>query len=360
MYLMENSLLSPKQSGFRKNYGIYDPTIDLVSFIHNSFNQRLNVLCIYIDMAKAFNSLDVNILLEKLYSLGFEGKELELLKSYSTQRKQITIFDGMVSSSGTVEYGVAQGSVLGPLLFSIYFNDLPNIFNKLQIRMYADDAVLYSAFDGSAKLDEFIAEVNAELDLFSIWCRANLLTVNTSKTKCMVFRPQRMRNDDQLTPVQGNLYLNDSKLEFVSHYRYLGIELDCQWKMEKHVEKTIGKVRPLLYTLAKVKHYVDCQTGLAIFKAYILPMLEFGLYLIDNHVLIDKLQKLQNKALRICFEENNCSPSYPLHCKSNLLSLDLRRVCSLLNFINLKLIKGEGTFAYDTRQGNRSEAVEVG
>lgn len=113
-YLSEHKLLSDKQVGLRKFYGIHDATIDLVNFIHTKFNEKKQVLCIYVDMAKAFYALSIDILLEKLQRLGFEGKALELLKSYSENRRQVTILNGCTSEEGQVEFGVAQGSVLGP------------------------------------------------------------------------------------------------------------------------------------------------------------------------------------------------------------------------------------------------------
>lgn len=130
-YLMEYNLLSPKQTGFRKNFGIQDATIDLVSFVQERFNDKR---MFYVYTSTWPRSLDIGILLSKLESLGFEGTFLKLLKRYSTGRRQVTNFNGCISKVGTVEFGVAQGSVLGPLLFSIYMNDLPTIFTILDVR----------------------------------------------------------------------------------------------------------------------------------------------------------------------------------------------------------------------------------
>lgn len=351
-YLSEHNLLSTKQSGFRKHYGIHDATIDLVNFMHSRFNEKKHVLCIYIDMAKAFNSLSINILMAKLQRLGFDGKSLELLKSYSEQRKQVTNFNGDTSDVGSVEFGVAQGSVLGPLLFSVYMNDLPNIFVTLDIRMYADDTVLFCEIDPKLDLCSVVSKVNHELDLFGHWCRNNLLTVNTSKTKCMLFTAGKFVK----LPALIRLFLNGSVLSFVPVYRYLGVDLDAHLTMENHVNRIIARVRTSMYSLAKLRFYVNERDSVQMFKTYILPVLEFGLYLIDKPKLIDKLQKLQNKALRICLREPNTSPSYQLHCKINLLSLDLRKRSTILNFINIKLLRGDSTFSWDNRNDNRTRA----
>lgn len=115
-------------------------------------------------------------------------------------------------------------------------------------------------------------------------------------------------------------------------------------------------MRPLLYSLAKLRFFVNNDTSVLIYKTYILPVLEFGLYLVDNVTLVEKLQKLQNKALRICLREVNTSPSYPLHCATNLLSLDMRRACTLMSFMNIKLLRGDDTFKMETRNDNRTRA----
>lgn len=111
-----------------------------------------------------------------------------------------------------------------------------------------------------------------------------------------------------------------------------------------------------IYSLAKLRYYVNQKDSVQMYKTYILPVLEFGLYLVDKPNQIDKLQKLQNKALRICLREPNTAPSYQLHCKVNLLSLNLRKRCTILNFINMKLLRDDYTFDWDTRNDNRTQA----
>lgn len=354
LYLMEHGLLSSKQAGFRKNYGIQDPTIDLIRFVHDRFNERKNVLCIYIDMAKAFNSLAIDILLAKLENLGFQGSFLKLLESYSTNRRQFTNFNGFLSKSGGVEFGVAQGSVLGPLLFSLYMNDLPTIFDVLDIRMYADDTVLFCELNRDGDIGRTVEKVNAELENFSQWCRFNFLTVNTSKTKCMLFSPSCMSK--QMLNEKLQIRLNGEILGFVDTYRYLGVELDTKLDMEAHVNNVIRKARPLLYSLAKLRHYVNLDTSVIMYKTYILPVVEFGLYLVDKPAQVNRLQKLQNRAMRICFRESNTSPSFPLHVRADLLSLKLRRRCTLLGFINMKSLRGDPTFPMSNRNDNRTRA----
>lgn len=100
-------------------------------------------------------------------------------------------------------------------------------------------------------------------------------------------------------------------LGFVNHYRYLGVALDPQLTMEHHVDGVVNKAKPLLYTLAKLRYYVTWQTSVRIYKTYILPIIEFGLFLVDDKIVAERLQKLQNKALCICLHEEKTSPSFP-------------------------------------------------
>lgn len=136
MYLQEHKLLSNKQAGFRWYYGVHDPLIDLTTFVNRNFNKGKIVLCIYVDLARAFNSLDNSIIVDKIEKLGFKDNMLQLLRDYTLNRKQVMNLDDNLSSVGTVKYGVAQGSVLWPLLLSLYMNNLPDIFNILDLRIH--------------------------------------------------------------------------------------------------------------------------------------------------------------------------------------------------------------------------------
>lgn len=267
------------------------------------------------------------------------------------------MFDGTKSSSESISHGVAQGSVLGPLLFSIYINDLPNVFKILNDRMYADDTVLFCEIkkgDGEKR----IKEVNNELSIFSEWCKKFFLTINVQKTRCMMFSSSKQRINNEFHGTLPELFLNNVKLAYVEQYRYLGIELDSHLKMDSHMEKIIRRCKPMLYSLAKLRSYINESTAIEIYKTYMMAILENGLYLVDNPVLVEKLQKIQNRALRISYRKQNTHPSFLLHLKAHLLSLDLRRKCSLMNYINLKLVKGDSTFELKLSNDNRIQGSE--
>lgn len=264
-YLEVNVLLCKEQSGFRKNHSTYDPVVDLVTFISRSFNNGKCVLCIYIDLAKAFNSLDCTKLISKISSLGVCGNILDLLTDYLTNRQQLTNLCGTLSPLDVVDYGVPQGSILGPTLFNIYMNDLPKIFETMSVRMYADDTVLFKEIDVESDIEDQICKINKDLVMFGSWCKQNKLTINVTKSKGMLFTAPLSKYRNMDTAVLPDLLLNGTKLSYVKVYRYLGIDLDNHLKMEDHLNSIINKVRPVVYKLSKIRYIVDSDLAVRIY-----------------------------------------------------------------------------------------------
>lgn len=279
-YLESNELLCREQSGFRRNHGTHNPIIDLTDYINKQFNDGGFVVCIFVDLAKAFNSLDCQVLVEKLSRLGIRENVLKLLADYLGDRKQFVNLNGSISSLRRVKYGVPQGSVLGPLLFSAYMNDLPEFFNYLRVKMYADDTVFYCGVSRK-NLAGQVERINCELKMFSEWCRKNKGTLNVEKTKCVLFTPNLKKLKRELGDSYIDLTMGGKKLNFVDSYCYLGLELDQCLTMSSHLRKVVNKVRPLLYKLGKLCYYIDNTTAVRIYKTYILPVIEHGLYALD-------------------------------------------------------------------------------
>lgn len=354
-YLEINNLICPEQSGFRRNYGILDPISDLCVYINRKFNEGKHVICVYIDLAKAFNSLDWSTLVKKLSCLGIRNNFLGLLSDYLQNREQIVTLNGILSDVGYVNHGVPQGSTLGPTLFSIYMNDLPRNINGMYTKMYADDTVLYYEFDKKVSLNDQLKNFNTQLEVLSDWCNYNKVTINVEKSMCMLFTPSLVSRDS-FWKNEPELWLNGSRLKVVHSYRYLGMDLDEHLKFDKLYDNALNKARTKMFTLLKLRKYVDAKIALQIYKTYVLPIIEFGLLFMDNYYVrqIARLQKIQNKCLRICYGKPKMSPSFPLHTRAKLLPLRMRRKCQLLCLMNKKLIKEDGTFVIERRKRNSS------
>ena len=208
-------MLTNHQYGFRQNRStaraIYDP-------VENKLlnNDKNNPGCaIYLDLQKCFDSVDREILINKLYRIGIRGPTLNLLRSYLTDRYQYTVVNGISSAIQLVEYGVPQGSTLGPLLFLIFVNDMPLISDKIMIKLFADDSLLYITGNDAHQIQ---TTIDNELPKIEDWFVSNKLTINASKTVYMYMGP-RSQNTSM------NIMLHDENLEQVDTVKYLGVTM---------------------------------------------------------------------------------------------------------------------------------------
>ena len=185
-FLEEHKILSSKQFGFRKNSSTTLAIIEMSERIRESIENKKYGCGIFIDLSKAFDTINHNILLEKLEHYGIRGIPLLWFKSYLSNRKQYVYLNGESSSIEDIISGVPQGSVLGPLLFLLYINDLPNISNTLKFFLFADDTHIFCEADSMEKLE---ITVNKELRHLYTWLNVNRLALNIEKTNFISFHP---------------------------------------------------------------------------------------------------------------------------------------------------------------------------
>ena len=213
----EDYYLAPQQHGFRPEKSTSTAVFDMLKESYNHWNEKLYQTCVFIDFARAFDCIDHNILLAKLKLYGLDEKAIAFISSYFSNRYQFTKVDGHVSDISKVTYGTAQGSILGPLIFIIYVNDLfYQIKEKESIIMYADDTLLMSS---SSNIEESVSECQLKLDTIVTWCRKNKLTMNIKKNKCMFI------NAGGCIPTT-RLSVNNTPLDVVKTFEYLGMHVD--------------------------------------------------------------------------------------------------------------------------------------
>ena len=188
--MKNNNLFYKKQYGFQKNCSTEHAILELVKQITNSFEKSNYMLGVFINFSKAFDTVDHDILLSKLSYYGIQGKTHNWLKSYLTNRKQYVLSKetGMLD----VVCGVPQGSILGPLLFLIYINDIFKASNNISAKMFADDT---NFFLNHSNVKELFSLMNTELEKFNIWFKANKLSLNAGKTRFTLFhKPTQMED----------------------------------------------------------------------------------------------------------------------------------------------------------------------
>ena len=181
-YLTDNKLLSKYQSGFRPLHSTLTALIDITDNWYLNIDDGLTNAILFIDLKKAFDTNDHEILLSKLELYGFKGASLNLFRDYLSDRTQVRVINSVNSETSFISCGVPQGSILGPLLFLLYINDLPNCNLLSDVRMYADDTNLTFA---SKDPNELFSSLTHDLGNLKQWLDSNRLSLNVLKTKCL-------------------------------------------------------------------------------------------------------------------------------------------------------------------------------
>ena len=237
-FLEENNLISDYQYGFRKKCSTSDAVVDFKDNTLNAFNKGNCVLGIFIDFSKAFDTIDHNILLHKMKNLGFSHNVILWVQSYLQNRTQTTFINSIYSAPNKLNYGVPQGSVLGPTLFLIYINDLASKLTTLHPIFYADDTNLF--FD-SKNLNDHIDEINSDLLSLTKWCKTNKLTINFEKCSYIILKnPQ-----NKFLFNHSNLLLNNKPIKFANQVTFLGVKIDPNLNWSRHISDLLSQLRPL-------------------------------------------------------------------------------------------------------------------
>ena len=210
----------------------------------------------------------------------------------------------------------------------MYINDIDYNLLNTNVKLYADDTVIYST-----NKDEAVAYENVESDLKNLmkWCDNNQLTVNIKKTKLVLFGTKEMLCNSR----HIDMYMGTEKLHYVNDYMYLGIKLDNKFTFELHANECCRHVIHKNYILAKIRRYINTHQALTIYKSMILPYFCYGNVLMHNLKVAtyDRMQKLQNKALRLCLQKDNRCNVNQLHRDGNTNMLVDRRKANLCNFM---------------------------
>ena len=290
-FLLDINFLNPLQSGFRPGDSTVNQLVYMVHNIYDAFERGKEVRMVYLDISKAFDRVWHKGLLFKLKTIGIRDPLLGWLASYLSQRKQCVVISGQSSNWSTVSAGVPQGSVLGPLLFLIYINDVTENL-KSDCLLYADDTSLFDIVDDPVTSSQ---KLNNDLSKINDWARKWLVTINPSKTECMTFSAKRIK------PPHPDLFYGDNKINEVAQHTHLGVVLCNNLSWRAHIFKIYEKASKRLNILKGIKFKVDRSTLRKLYKSLVRPLMEYADVLWDGCTdsESDLLEHVQYEAAKI-------------------------------------------------------------
>ena len=224
----------------------------------------------FADFAKAFDLIDHNLLLRKSALYKLSPKTLTFICSFLSDRKQSVCIENRYSRQISLKYGVPQGSILGPLLFSLYINDLP-LFIKTLIALFADDTTTYSSSNNLKTLTSNLQDI---LDKLLNWTDLNHMVLSSEKTKYMLITTRQKRQNISSNP--PSVYIKDKKLEEVDKHKVLGLIIDNNLSWSCHLSTLSKNISQKVFQLSRIKHFLDIDSRKIFFEAHIKSLIDFS------------------------------------------------------------------------------------
>ena len=290
-YLSSHDFISCAQSAFVKNHSTTTAIHKFIDDILDGFNEHELTTACFIDLQKCFDTIDHKILLEKLKMYGFSGNSYSWFENYLIHRKQCVKVNNKLSCFLDIVMGIPQGSILGPILFLLFINDLPNSVFKSQCNLFADDTIVYSQANS---IDEAESILQHDIDNIIKWFNNNRLHVNTSKSSSMCFTTKSNVRDLELT-------MNGINVNTDSNIKYLGVNISDTLCWDKNISRVCKTLGYNIQLLRKLKGKVPTCDLITVYKTLVQPHIDYGITIwgYAPNYQIQRIQRLQNKIIRL-------------------------------------------------------------
>ena len=348
-HLEINKLIHPNQFGFQRNKNTEQNLLNVINFISKALNDGDYCVGVFLDLRKAFDTVNHSILFKKLEHLGVRGVALKWFVSYLSGRTQCVSLDGILSNPQEIDISVLQGTILGPILFLCFINDLPNS-SKLLTYLFADDT---QGLASGKNLPELIDRVNTELKKWASWFISNKMSVNVSKTKYIIFHTVGKKIPPSLNQVVFDCNIpntpHDSSLVHSldrihnkhpspesQAYKLLGVYFDENLSFDKNTNFLIAKMSKSIYCINRAKHFLPQSALLTLYHSLIHSHLLYCplIYSCTNKTNLEKIFRTQKKALRIVTNSKFHDHTAPLFSKHKILSLEKIILQAKLHFMH--------------------------
>ena len=360
-FIVKNNIISKHQSGFRKGHSCETAIQCVLDDWKNWADDGYSVMAVFLDLQRAFETIDRKKLLSKLEFIGIRGNVKKWFQSYLNNRMQCVKLNGFTSNEILNEYGVPQGSVLGPILFVLYINDMVDIMDNVSIHLFADDTLIYYY---SKDLDQLVHCINNSLEKIHNYTCSNLLKINAKKTKFMLISKERVK--EEFVANSYKIEINNEQIEQVKKIKYLGVIIDDKLLFKEHCNYMVSKISYAINYMSRCSSTLSVWSRKIIFNTLILPHFNYCatiMYLFQQNE-IGRLQKLQNRAMRIILSCNRYASintmlsslqwlPVSLYIKYNVLVFIFKvKTGSAPSYLTSKLTYNNEIHQYNTRQQN--------